>query len=200
MSTAAASARRCASACSSVTWLSWRPSDQAKPELADASALKPSCASSRALPTSHGFGMTKQPDWCSSRKTRRLPEASLLGGKRGVERGLEVRVRPGAAHEPHGLHLAVRRADADQERRRAVQAQALRLREVLADARGLLAGVEACLERARVEPERLGVADELFRLQRALVGEQRVVHLPVLALVTGAERGLVGLERLRVDR
>ena len=32
-----------------------RPSDHAKPELVVASALKPSCASSRALPTSHGI-------------------------------------------------------------------------------------------------------------------------------------------------
>jgi hypothetical protein len=36
--------------------------EKANPELVLASALKPRAASSRALPTSHGFGMTKQPD------------------------------------------------------------------------------------------------------------------------------------------
>ena len=49
--------------CSSsmVTPLSGRPSVHAKPELVVASALYPSAASSRALPMSHGLGMTKQP-------------------------------------------------------------------------------------------------------------------------------------------
>ena len=41
--------------------LSGRPCDQAKPELVVASAGNPSCASSLALPASHGLGITKQP-------------------------------------------------------------------------------------------------------------------------------------------
>src|ERR1041384_5986220 len=49
-------------ASSSETWLSCRPSDQANPELVVASALKPSWTRSRALPWSHGLGITKQPD------------------------------------------------------------------------------------------------------------------------------------------
>ena len=49
-------------ASSSDTALSGRPIDHANPELVVASALKPSWASARALPTSHGFGITKQPD------------------------------------------------------------------------------------------------------------------------------------------
>jgi hypothetical protein len=62
------------------------PIDHAKPALVVASASNPSDASSRAEPTSHGFGMTKMPSRaCSSRKrsaadtTRRyLPQGSDL--------------------------------------------------------------------------------------------------------------------------
>src|SRR5678810_258536 len=43
------------------------PSDQAIPELVVASAWNPRPSSSRALPASHGFGITKQPDSCSFR-------------------------------------------------------------------------------------------------------------------------------------
>src|SRR5687768_18210950 len=59
---------------SSVTWLSAQPSDQASPALVVASAWNPSCASSRALPTSHGLGMTKQPDRCRSRSEEHTSE------------------------------------------------------------------------------------------------------------------------------
>src|SRR4051812_24578247 len=40
----------------------------AHPELVVASAGKPRPASRRALPASHGLGMTKQPVWCRRRK------------------------------------------------------------------------------------------------------------------------------------
>src|SRR5919198_4456980 len=64
-----------------VTPLSRRPSDQAKPELVVASAGNPRFARTRALPTSHGFGMTKQPDWCSRRKTStRFEGWNMAGG------------------------------------------------------------------------------------------------------------------------
>jgi hypothetical protein len=43
--------------------------DQAKPELVDASALKPIPCNSFALPASHGFGSTKQPLSCSFRNS-----------------------------------------------------------------------------------------------------------------------------------
>ena len=51
-----------------VTRVSDRPSVQANPELVVARALKPSISRYRALPTSHGLGMTKQPVSCSARK------------------------------------------------------------------------------------------------------------------------------------
>jgi len=38
--------------------------DHANPELVVAMAGKPICASTRAVPTSHGFGMTKVPEEC----------------------------------------------------------------------------------------------------------------------------------------
>src|SRR5271168_257968 len=45
---------------------------QAKPALVEASALKPRCCSAFALPTSNGFGSTKQPEACILRKVARL--------------------------------------------------------------------------------------------------------------------------------
>ena len=47
---------------SSATWLSACPIDHAMPALVVASAGNPSCASTRALPASHGLGITKQPE------------------------------------------------------------------------------------------------------------------------------------------
>src|SRR5436309_1309335 len=44
----------------------------ANPALVEASALKPRCCRARALPTSHGFGSTKQPLSCNLRKVARL--------------------------------------------------------------------------------------------------------------------------------
>src|SRR5258705_7497783 len=68
---AAAMAAACASASSRVTAPSGRPSVAAKPPLVVASAAKPSEASSRADPASHGFGSSSGPgpSW-RARKTR----------------------------------------------------------------------------------------------------------------------------------
>ncbi len=60
----------------SITWArltplvpSTRPSELARPRLVVASASKPSEARSRAVPASHGFGITKAPGRsCSARK------------------------------------------------------------------------------------------------------------------------------------
>ena len=49
----------------------------AAPEEVDASALKPRPWRYRALPTSQGLGMTKQPDSCSLWNARRL--SAMLG-------------------------------------------------------------------------------------------------------------------------
>ena len=45
-----------------------RPRIQANPALVVARAGNPSCSNARALPTSQGFAMTKQPDSCIRRK------------------------------------------------------------------------------------------------------------------------------------
>ena len=60
--------------------------------------------------------------------------------------------------------------------------------------------VEARLERRHVQAEPFGVMLQLGLPQRPLVLEQRVVHLPVAALVAGAARRLGRLERLGMDR
>src|SRR5262245_62760120 len=52
--------------------LSGRPIANAAPALVVASAGNSRCWSQRALPTSHGFGMTKQPDAWSARNVRRF--------------------------------------------------------------------------------------------------------------------------------
>src|SRR5690606_1824338 len=65
-------------------WLRWRrtwsrlsswssrPSDHAKPELVEASALKPRASRRLTPPMSQGFGRMKEPDSCNSRKALRL--------------------------------------------------------------------------------------------------------------------------------
>ena len=68
---AATSARKYASTVGRGICPSAQPCDHAAPELVEASALKPSCASQCAEPTSHGLGMTKQPLACSWRKAAR---------------------------------------------------------------------------------------------------------------------------------
>src|SRR6266851_5629523 len=71
-STAALISVRCAQTSSTVTRLSALPIVHAKPALVEASALKPRCCSAFAVPTSTGFGSTKQPASCSLRKLARL--------------------------------------------------------------------------------------------------------------------------------
>src|SRR3954471_13564853 len=69
-------------------WLSRRPCDQANPELVVARAGKPSRARILALPMSHGLGITKQPDWCSSRKRcRRSAGEVMVEDTERTERG-----------------------------------------------------------------------------------------------------------------
>ena len=77
---------QCARVWSSVTPLSAWPIVHANPALVVASAAKPSCANARALTTSHGFGITKQPDACkrrnSSTRSRRAVTPYLRSGRR----------------------------------------------------------------------------------------------------------------------
>src|SRR4029434_1108143 len=77
-STAAAMEVRCASASSTDTLWSRRPVDHANPALVVASAWKPRLASARALPTSQGVGITKQPDpWSSCNPPMRRATADM---------------------------------------------------------------------------------------------------------------------------
>ena len=72
-STAATTARACASASSRRTWPSRRPSVPAKAPLDVASAGKPRPARMRAEPASQGLGITNAPGpWCRARKRSAL--------------------------------------------------------------------------------------------------------------------------------
>src|SRR6267143_7085964 len=48
---------------------SGKPREKAKPADVVATALKPTCCKYLAVPTSHGFGRTKQPDACKARNS-----------------------------------------------------------------------------------------------------------------------------------
>ena len=76
--TAATTDRTCWVTSASVTRPSWRPSENAKPELVVATARKPSDSSRRAEPASHGLGMTNVPDSCRARTRRRAPSGQAL--------------------------------------------------------------------------------------------------------------------------
>ena len=65
---------------------------------------------------------------------------------------------------------------------------------------GVLARIEALVERRLIEADGAGVRLQLRDLQLLLIGEQPVVQLPVLALLAGTVRGLGGLGRLRMVR
>src|ERR671938_589269 len=87
-----------------------------------------------------------------------------------------------------------------EERRRAGHADLLARLLVRLDELRLLAAVEALVELGLVELQVLRVALQRGRLERLLVREQRVVHLPVLPLLAGAVRRLRRLLGLRVER
>src|SRR5205085_10636739 len=109
-----------------------RPSGKAKPELVVASARKPTPASIRAEPASHGFGITKgSPSW-SARNTRAFSACVTSGAELGqdalaVRAQQPVRVGAGAVHDadrsrtellehPEPLHVRVRIGRDDRHR------------------------------------------------------------------------------------
>src|SRR3954471_17566686 len=88
MPTAPASNAVCAITSSRVTSPSARPSVNAKPELVVASALKPSSASIRAEPASHGFGMTNgSPEWSALNSAGVAGKLGLVGRNRPLVAG-----------------------------------------------------------------------------------------------------------------
>ena len=64
----------------------------------------------------------------------------------------------------------------------------------------MLSALEAPLEGALVEPERLGMLRQVIAAELSLVRKESTVHLPVLALIAGAVSRLGGLEGLLVNR
>src|SRR5436190_21560017 len=91
-----------------------------------------------------------------------------------------------ALHAAEDLHLAAALGEAEEERRRAVDAGGLRVGQILADLGGVAVALHALLEGVRLEAGFLRVAREIPGGERLLVAEELLVHLPVLALVAGA--------------
>ena len=87
----------------------------------------------------------------------------------------------------------------DEERRRAGDAAEVGAVDVLGDARGADAFAQVVGEAFDVETELLGVADQVVELERVLVLEQEVVHLPERALLGGGLGGLRGELSVGVD-
>src|SRR5207253_2466950 len=79
--------------------------------------------------------------------------------------------------------------EAEEERRRAGDAGGLGVGEVLADLGAVGVGVHALLEGAGLHAGLLRVARQVVGAERLLVGEELLVHLPVLALVARALGG-----------
>ncbi len=123
---------------------------------------------------------------------RRRPLVRQLFGARDlvVDDLLELIVRLGPLHV----------APVDVEIRRPLHANLLAGRQVGVDARLARMRVERGLELVHVEPNLLGVLLEACPVQRLLVGEHLVVHLPELPLRLGGDGGLGGQRRVVVER
>src|SRR4029078_4031477 len=91
------------------------------------------------------------------------------------------------------------RAAVDEDRRRAGDAHQGARRLVVLDALRETAGVETLVELRLVNAEAARGRLQRRHLELALVAEHRVVHLPELALLVGAQRRLGGLLGERVD-
>ena len=89
-------------------------------------------------------------------------------------------------------------AAVDEERRRPRHLAGVGIGDVLGDAPRVHAAAQLVAKARHVEPELLGVADEVLDVERVLVGEQQVVHLPEAALRRGRLRGLGGQLGVRV--
>src|ERR1700674_2547996 len=86
----------------------------------------------------------------------------------------------------------------DEERRRAVCPTARRALQIGVHALEVRMRGEVVLERADVEADRGGIADEVPILERALMLEEHVVHLPEATLRGGRLGRLRGVTRVRV--
>ena len=119
------------------------------------------------------------------RPLRRGQFRARTGGVYGAREGFEV-IR------------AVVAAPVDEERRRAGHAAQVRALYVLGDAVRAHVLLQVLGEASDVQPEPLGVRDQIGRPQCVLVLEQQVVHLPECALIGGGLGGLGGELGVRV--
>src|SRR5439155_2237324 len=85
-----------------------------------------------------------------------------------------------------------------EERRRAVRPTVRRALQIGVHALEIHVRGEIVLETADVEADRGGIADEVPILERALMLEEHVVHLPEGTLRRGRLGGLRGVTRVRV--
>lgn len=104
--------------------------------------------------------------------------------------GIGQRVLHDGAEPLEGMR-AHQEPTVDQEARGAPDPQLTGLRDVGVDPRRELVAVQAAGERARVDPEGGGVADQFRAVEGRLGGVEAIVVGPVLASGAGAARGLV---------
>ena len=120
-------------------------------------------------------------------------------GEKFVDLGLERRVRLRARQSRDGLDLRAPGLRVRQEEdRRAVHPRLCRVGNLPSNVVRVLLRGHACFEPRGVQPHGLGV--RFPGLELLLVGEQPIVHLPVLSLLAGASSRLRGLEGVFVDR
>src|SRR4051794_21750142 len=200
MSTAATIAATCSTTSSSVAPPSGRPSVNAKPLLVVASAGKPSDSSTRALPTSQGFGMTNGAPACSSANRSACDDTEHI---------LAVAVELRRADPGHERELGERARTAlrDLRERRVVEHD---VRGHLVSLRALRAPLLQCVEAFRDRPCNHvagdGLAGELAEEPRRLAAVPRQEQVPpraghadveepaFLVLVAAADRELSLLE------
>jgi len=96
-------------------------------------------------------------------------------------------------------HRAAQRPAVDEEARGAARAEAGRHLLILLDLPLETCPVEGRLELVHVELQLLRVLLEALALERLLVGEELVVHLPELPLLAGGQGGLGGERRVLVE-
>ena len=130
----------------------------------------------------------------------KVPTGLLRAGQEAVDRLLEGGVRLRPFDHPDRRHLrVVRLGDGQEERGRALNPGLLALGQVAPDPARLFSAVETLLELREIEVDGSRVGREIVRAERLLVGEEPVVHRPVLALLAGAVGCLVRLECLGMD-
>src|SRR6267143_2467923 len=122
----------------------------------------------------------------------------LLLGQDTLDLPSEV-IQRWRAGDEEAFDRVVRSRLADEKRRRPPDTRRDAFLRALLNEGPVLAALETRLEGLLVQLEPARVRLELLRLERLLISEESIVHLPVLSLVAGATGGLGGRVGQRVD-